>query len=129
MTTTHGDYDEDYYESSEAQLVLDKLYNGVDGCGISKAVNPIAIINRIVGGDETAANEFPWVVGISFNYREVVTKGFEQEMKLYWIKEEEGLKFHCIIDTNDAVIPGIEPVPDYVCSHFLKKYGSNSNSI
>ena len=50
-------------------------------------------------------------------------------MKLYWIKEEEGLKFHCIIDTSDAVIPGMEPVPDYVCSHFLKKYGSNSNSI
>ena len=29
---------------------------------------------------------------------------------------------------SDAVIPGVEPVPDYDFSHFLKKYGSNSNS-
>ena len=74
MTTPQPDYeedeDEDYYEFSEAQLTADKFYNGVEGCGISKAVNPLAILNRIVGGDETAANEFPWVVGISFNYRD-----------------------------------------------------------
>ena len=76
------DYDQDYYEFSEAQLSADKLYNGVDGCGISRAVNPIAILNRIVGGDETAANEFPWVVGISFNYREVFQMGRSRKCKL-----------------------------------------------
>ena len=31
--------------------------------------------------------------------------------------------------SSDGVIPGVEPVPDYDFSHFLKKYGSNSNSI
>ena len=74
MTTPQPDYqedeDQDYYEFSEAQLTADKFYNGMEGCGIGKAVNPLAILNRIVGGDETAANEFPWVVGISFNYRD-----------------------------------------------------------
>ena len=73
MTTPQPDYqeddDQDYYEFSEAQLTA-KFYNGMEGCGIGKAVDPLAILNRIVGGDETAANEFPWVVGISFNYRD-----------------------------------------------------------
>ena len=73
MTTPQPDYqeddDQDYYEFSEAQLTA-KFYNGMQGCGIGKAVDPLAILNRIVGGDETAANEFPWVVGISFNYRD-----------------------------------------------------------
>ena len=73
MTTPQPDYqeddDQDYYEFSEAQLTA-KFYNGMEGCGIGKAVDALAILNRIVGGDETAANEFPWVVGISFNYRD-----------------------------------------------------------
>jgi secreted trypsin-like serine protease len=54
-------------------LILMRLFatNNIifsEGCGISPNFSSEPV-NRIVGGSEASENEFPWIVGISFNYR------------------------------------------------------------